>query len=242
MFNTKTKRYLVLLAAIGLVAAALGGTGTFASFTAETTNSGNFFATGTLLLSNTITSGTACLSEGDINHPGASGNVNSACDIILSGSNLFPGATAISGAVTIQNVGTIDASNLLLSTTGCTPHIDVPTASNFNNGNLCNSVEMYVQEWSGSVGGTPTKCWFGSGSSSTCSPTFIGATTADSIGAFATAFTTPVSLTPSPLAGLLPISGSRFFTVGLFLPSAGAGDNAFQGLRATFPLTWHIDA
>jgi predicted ribosomally synthesized peptide with SipW-like signal peptide len=244
MSKTKTKRYLILLAAIGLVAAALGGTGTFASFTAQTTNSGNYFATGTLLLSNKIPTASACLSGGDANHPGASGNVNAACDIVLSGSNLYPGATAITGAVTIKNDGTINASDLMLSTAGCTPTIDTPTTSNFNTGNLCNSTLMYVQEWSGGIGGTATKCWFGKDDgANTCLTTFTGATTAaDSIGTFATTYGTPQNLTPSPLSGLLPAAGSRYFTVGLYLPSVGSGDNVFQGLRATFPLTWHIDA
>ena len=63
MSRTKTKRYLVLLAAVGLVAAALGGTGTFASFTADVTNSGNTFQTGTLLLSDSVNSASACFSD-----------------------------------------------------------------------------------------------------------------------------------------------------------------------------------
>jgi predicted ribosomally synthesized peptide with SipW-like signal peptide len=233
MSKTKTKRYLVLLASVGLVAAALGGTGTFASFSAETTNAGNYFATGTLLLSNKIPSASACLSAG------GAGNVNAGCDVVLSDTNLYPGAAPITGALTLENVGTIDASALKLSTAGCTSSIDTSTTSSFNNGDLCDSVEMYVQEWTGSIGGTASRCWFGKDDgANTCLTNFAGATTAaDSLTAFATAFSTPSTLT-----GALSAAGSRYFTIGLYLPSAGAGDNAFQGLRATFPLTWHIDA
>jgi hypothetical protein len=51
MSKTSIKRYLMLLGAIGLVAvAAGGGAGTFASFNAEVTNNGNYFATGSLVL------------------------------------------------------------------------------------------------------------------------------------------------------------------------------------------------
>jgi predicted ribosomally synthesized peptide with SipW-like signal peptide len=246
MSSTKTKRYLVLLAAVGLVAAALGGTGTFASFNAETTNAGNYFATGTLLLSNKTPTQSACLSGGDAGHPGASGNVNNGCDVVLFGTNLYPGATAITGGLTIKNDGSIDASDLKLSTAGCTPSTDTTTVSGFNNGNLCNSVLMYVQEWTGSIGGTASHCWFGKDDgANTCLTNFAGATTAaDSIATFATTYATPgADLSPSPLSGALPATtGTRYFTVGLYLPSAGAGDNAFQGLRATFPLTWHIDS
>ena len=55
MSKKRFKQYLMLLTVVGLVAvAAGGGSGTFASFTAETTNAGNTFATGTLVLSNTV--------------------------------------------------------------------------------------------------------------------------------------------------------------------------------------------
>ena len=65
MSKKRFKQYLMLLTVIGLVAvAAGGGSGTFASFTAETTNAGNTFATGTIVLSNTVNTGTACLSTG----------------------------------------------------------------------------------------------------------------------------------------------------------------------------------
>ena len=47
-FTSKT--YLKVLIVVGLLAVIGGGAGTFASFNAETTNNGNYFATGTLVL------------------------------------------------------------------------------------------------------------------------------------------------------------------------------------------------
>src|SRR5690606_32179187 len=49
-----------VLVLVGLVAAV--GVGAFASFNAQTSNPGNLFADGTLVLSNSVNGGTACLS------------------------------------------------------------------------------------------------------------------------------------------------------------------------------------
>src|SRR5947209_4962893 len=62
MSKKRIKQYLMLLSVIGLVAIASGGSGTFASFSAEVTNGGNYFATGSLFLHNT-SGGTTCTSE-----------------------------------------------------------------------------------------------------------------------------------------------------------------------------------
>ncbi|MDX6425591.1 MAG: hypothetical protein QOD52_996 [Gaiellaceae bacterium] len=243
MSRTKTKRYLMLLAAVGLIAAGLGGTGTFASFTAQTTNADNSFTTGTLLLSNKVTTvtSTACLS----NTPGAT-NANGGCDIVVSGTKLFPGASPISGTVILKNVGSIDASVLNLTTAGCAP--DASQAPFTSSADLCASVFMYVQETT-SDGAGPSHCWFGVGAgTTTCSTTFAGATSADdSLNAFHTAFATAALgdlSTPSPLSTALPSDGSRYFKIGLYLKGTGsaAGDNNFQGLSASFPLTWHIES
>lgn len=64
MSKTSMKRYLMLLGAIGLVAFASGGAGTFASFNAEVTNTGNYFASGTLILNDNGGINT-CTSAGD---------------------------------------------------------------------------------------------------------------------------------------------------------------------------------
>ncbi len=63
MSRKRVKQYLTLLMAIGVIAVVAGGSGTFASFTAEVTHTGNTFATGTLLLHST--SGTTTCASGD---------------------------------------------------------------------------------------------------------------------------------------------------------------------------------
>jgi predicted ribosomally synthesized peptide with SipW-like signal peptide len=116
MSRTKTKRYLVLLAAVGLVAAALGGTGTFASFNAETTNTGNYFATGTLLLHNNGGT-TTCTSEADSNN---TNNLSTnGCDVLFKVAPLNDSA-AHWAHLTLSNAGSIDATDIKFDApTGC---------------------------------------------------------------------------------------------------------------------------
>src|SRR5439155_8436519 len=74
MSKKRVKQYLMLLTVIGLVSIA-SGSGTFATFSAETTNAGNTFSTGTIVLSNTVNAGVACLSSAG----GVDVNINAAC-------------------------------------------------------------------------------------------------------------------------------------------------------------------
>lgn len=63
--KNRTKQYLMLLTVAGLIAIVGGaGSGTFASFNAEVSNTGNYFATGTLVLNDT-SGGTTCTSAQD---------------------------------------------------------------------------------------------------------------------------------------------------------------------------------
>lgn len=89
MSRKRVKQYLMLLTAIGLIAIASGGSGTFASFTAETANPGNTFATGTLYLHDSVTNNTECTSESATNNTNvpstvAGSNPGNACDYIFS--------------------------------------------------------------------------------------------------------------------------------------------------------------
>jgi predicted ribosomally synthesized peptide with SipW-like signal peptide len=106
--SKKTKRYLMLLVAVGLIAVAAGGSGTFASFNAETTNTGNTFATGTLILNdkggtNTCTSASAVPSNF---------NTGTDCDTLFNVNQFKAANTTTSGSVTSATtsmaVGTIN--------------------------------------------------------------------------------------------------------------------------------------
>ena len=119
MSRTKTKRYLVLLAAVGLVAAALGGTGTFASFTAETTNTGNYFATGTLLLHNNGGT-TTCTSEADTSNNANNLSTNG-CDVLFKVAPLTD-SNPHWAHLTLTNAGSIDAADIKFNAPGgCSP-------------------------------------------------------------------------------------------------------------------------
>lgn len=115
--SKKTKRYLMLLVAVGLIAVAAGGSGTFASFNAETSNTGNTFASGTLLLHNNGGT-TTCTSEAD------SGNLNvtspTGCDTLFTYPSITPG-TLYTANLKLSNAGTLDASGIkfALGSTGC---------------------------------------------------------------------------------------------------------------------------
>lgn len=90
MSRKHVKQYLMLLLAIGVIAVALSGGGTFASFNAETANPGNTFATGTLYLHDSVNgSATECTSESASNNsnvPASVGGANpgNACDILFT--------------------------------------------------------------------------------------------------------------------------------------------------------------
>lgn len=158
MSNTRTKKYLKLLMVIGLIALAAGGAGTFASFSAQTTNEKNTFATGSLLLGNeTNKSGTFCMSD-----KGA-GNANENCSAFVTVDTQEPGSSA-SGTVTVKNEGTLDASKLTLYAPGeedCkdTQVAELETLNPVTGSPLCKAVLMYVQE---TTGGN-NYCWAGSG-------------------------------------------------------------------------------
>src|SRR5881275_2978826 len=92
------------------VALSLGGftaAATVSSFTAETANPTNKFATGTLVLSNKVNTGTLCLSTGG---GSTDTNANAACDSLLVGT-LQPGQSG-STDLTLKNEGSLGASAL----------------------------------------------------------------------------------------------------------------------------------
>jgi hypothetical protein len=123
MSITKTKRYLVVLAAIGLVSVAIGGAGTFASFNAETTNAGNYFAAGTLLLHNTA-NGTTCTSESDTTN----NFQTSGCSVLFSLAPITDSTAVQWASLTLTNAGTVNAKDIRFDAgNGCTT-----TASTFN--------------------------------------------------------------------------------------------------------------
>jgi hypothetical protein len=171
---TKSKIALLAIMAIGFASFFSAG-GTFSSFSAETENPASAIQSGTLLLSNTVNSGSACFSYAGAN------NVNAACTALfdLTGlavptgaGNIAPGYYGGVAKVVVSNTGSLNASKLELyapSTTDCTDTQTQTFAGAFNTGSLCSQALLYVQE----VGTNHHYCWFGVGvGTSTCGAPF----------------------------------------------------------------------
>ena len=203
-----------------------GGAGTYAAFSATTSNPGTF-ATGTLVLSNTKDAETACLSIG--NDPNTDDNAND-CSALFSASLRKPGDIATAD-VTLENVGSIDATDLLVfaPATGC---VDSDAEASRGAGSPCSSLRLTVQEFDSAARTTATTCWYGGGAGGqTCSfdatrtPAHFAATHVD-------ALTDPVE------AGPMASDDVRWFRISVELP-ATAG-NAVQGRQASFGITWML--
>lgn len=146
MSRKRVKQYITLLMVAGLVAVVANTGGTFATFTAATTNPNNTFATGTLFLHNTANGGTVCTSE--------SGSSNTkTCDTLFS-ETITPG-TPMTADLTLTNAGTLNASTIQFYTGGCSegaPTIASLSSDLTGNSQTSISVSSLSQNL---VGGTP---------------------------------------------------------------------------------------
>ena len=229
-FTSKT--YLKVLIVVGLLAVVGGGAGTFASFNATTTNSGNTFATGTLVLQNHVAAGT-CLSTGAGTNTDT--NANTGCDAAFNVNVQKPGDIA-TGQVTLQNKGNLAATVLTLTKSSCGDS-DASGTTYHGSGSVCGALNFYVQEWSDNFV-TPSKCWYGGGTATTCDPTF--ATSPATLAGFGAS---PVDISAGPHATAFTANGgtadTRWFTIGVELPNTNtAADNTLQGRQALLSLAW----
>ena len=221
------KLFATLIVIGGLSSLTVGGT--FALFTSQDANRMGSVATGTLTLSNTVTS--ACLSY---NGPASPGNVNNACNPLFTataGNLVFPGGSATAN-VTILNNGTLNSSDLSVYMPSCTK-IASPGATTSLGGDPCaaGGMQFYIEEAT-SAAFTPgtSACKFPTVSTTPCS------FTANSLNTFATGYfdaPSALDLGSGPAAG-----ASRYFIVGIMLPSSAP--TTLQGQAAQFGLTWHI--
>jgi predicted ribosomally synthesized peptide with SipW-like signal peptide len=241
---------MIVVAAIASLAS-----GTFASFNAVTQNSANTFQTGTVLLSATQPNGgTACLSYGG----GATitnNNVATCPPITFAGLATGTNPAAIQGAakpsdavhahVTVQNVGTLNATNLLTYSTGtatCTTANNPNTAQHGGAADLCSAqLQFYVQEYNCS-GFTPgclvSACVFPADAANACtlSPSYPA-----TLGTFTQHIAAGAGVTaPLVVSGGLTAGQTRYLDVVATLP-ATAG-NTYQGMQAQFNLVFQVTA
>ena len=140
-----TKKVLLGLLLLGVLS--WGTTGTYAVLSSENANRAATVSTGTLTFSNTVNSGSACLSYGTAT---ANNNINNACSAVISESSglVAPGGSILA-AITIKNNGSIAGSDLSLYMPTCTATTTSTYTGGVNgSGNLCaaSGGQFYVQE------------------------------------------------------------------------------------------------
>jgi predicted ribosomally synthesized peptide with SipW-like signal peptide len=222
-----------IVLSLGVVAGigVLVGAGTFATFTAQTTNPTNTFKNGTLVLSNKVDSGSTCLSTGvgtntDTNDYGS-------CDTAFAVTLAVPGDTD-SADITLMNEGSVAASDLGVFTAAC-DNADVSTETYHGSGNPCSKIQITVQQYSDAFT-TESGCLYGGATGNVCD--FSDAT--KTLAAFVADY--PSSGDSLSLGALAAKNGGTTDTawvrVNLQLPSNS--DNTYQGRQATFALNWFI--
>lgn len=225
----KLRLHQKVLLSVGVLGAvgALAGSGVFATFTAQTTNPTNKFATGTLVLSNTVDAGTACLSTGggttDVNS-------NSACDTAFSLAVQAPGDNDTAD-LTLANVGSLAATALKVFSTCANG--DAAGENYHGTGLPCAKIQIYVQQYSDNFT-TESACLYGGATGNVCDFSDVTKT-------LATFATTHANVGSGLGAGALAAAGgadTTWIRVGIQLPTDA--DNAFQGRTATMALNWHV--
>jgi hypothetical protein len=221
-----------VLLSMGVVAGigALAGAGTFATFTAQTTNPTNTFANGTLVLSNTVGAGSACLSTAGGN---TDTNANGSCDTALNLSVRAPGDSG-TAQLTLENKGSLAASVLKAFSASCTD-ADAAGETYHGTGSACGVVQFYVQQFSDSFT-TPSACLYGGSGDAGVTCDFSD--TNKTLTAFVTAHP---NLGSGLSAGPLAASGgadTTWIRVGVKLPSTAG--NTYQGRSASLALNWHV--
>jgi predicted ribosomally synthesized peptide with SipW-like signal peptide len=219
--------------AMGALLVAGTGAGTLASFSASTTNSASF-ATGTLVLTNSVNSGATCYSAGTTptNITNTDTNANS-CASFFNLTTKKPGDIATAD-LDLRNDGSINATGLVAFPTS-TCSTTNGAGSYHGTGDMCTSLQITVQEYASATNrtnGTATGggyCWFGGnlGLDNACT---FGST----LGTFGSTYTSgsPLSLNS------FPNQATRYFRISVQFPSS-AGNN-MQGLTTTNGITWRV--
>jgi hypothetical protein len=223
----RMRKILVATLLVGGAATAIGA-GTFASFTASTSNAGNTFDTGTLVLSNVVDAGSACLSTG-----GGNTDVNSnSCDIAFTKTVRKPGDGPYSANITIKNEGSLAGGQLKLYRSAACATIDDVDENFHGTGNVCDAVRLTIEETDSSFAplGSPV-CVYGGAS--------CAFNNAKDLLDFSTTYT---SFASGLNAGTLAAGATRYYKISIDFPNGAFGaDNLYQGRHSTFGFTWQIE-
>lgn len=237
MSKKRAKQYLMLLCVIGLVSVA-SGSGTFASFSAQTTNPGNTFASGTLFLHDTPNGGTTCTSESattgpnfNIN-PGDGSNGNNCAAFFTNAS--FTGG-ALTAHLALNDAGTIPTSDIMFDVPSCSitsNQANTGSSVTFGSAPTCAQMYITVQETQSNYT-TNVYCAYGTDVSGTCAAPSNTLTLANTNSL-------QTLLTTGAATATLAAGGTRYYVITVS-PGGVASDNTLQNRLLTFGLTWHID-
>jgi hypothetical protein len=224
----ETRKKLLISGALVLAVIAVIGAGTFATFTAQTGNPNNVFATGTLVLSNTKQGGSACLSTGGGT---TDTNVNLNCDTLYNLTVRKPGDSGTAN-LTLKNEGSLNASLFKVFSNACT-NADASGENYHGTGNPCGKIQLYVQQFSDSGFSTPSACIYGGATGNTCN----FSDTTKTLGDFQSNYSTTTN--GLAIGSGLTSGSSAYFQIGVKLPSSA--DNTFQGRKATIDFEWYLE-
>jgi predicted ribosomally synthesized peptide with SipW-like signal peptide len=211
---------------IGALAALIGG-GTFATFDA-TTNNNATFTSGTIVLSNTVNAGLACLSSAGAAIQGASGTDNkNGCDPLFPAATYKPGDNATAN-VTLAHNGNINASKLQLYASAACVSSAAPDANgNRGSGALCPQLQLTVKE---------TLADFSTSTGASC--IYGGAACAYDAAHTPGDFGANHQLAGAYNLGAMNAGTTRYFVVAVSFPLGS--DNAYQGSKAALTFTWNL--
>jgi len=254
---SRSRKLLLLLLVIGAVGAI--GVGTFASFNATTSNGGNTFQTGTIFLSNTVNTGSACFSYGTLSGGTTitNGNSNPNCQAFVNVTNAKPGDPAGSAVIRLADTGSLDG-NLSLQV-ACAN--GTALAIHGSASAVCNFMAITIQPcatytccttWAT----TKNYCVFASNGvnqSGTCpavgfsgSPDPVNSAPTGSWANLASSYASATALT-DPTAGNAPVAltaggaEQAYQVTWRFIDSGVAGyENPAQGTAANLTVTWSI--
>ena len=239
----RTKKILISMLVLGALAAVGGGT--YASFNAVTTNPGNTFQTGTILLANdknhTNANGTSCFSYGTLTAGEFTNGNSNACSTLVTVASTKPSATVTTVVLDLKNVGSLNGT--LGMTTTCASADNLPASGNRS---LCDRLAIRIQECATYTNGntsctttSTTHCVYSSNGADT-----LAACAALGIpGAPGTAgsLTAMAALPASTTVATLNAATEVWYEIDIQLPDTGAGaDNDVQGKTATFAFTWSL--
>jgi predicted ribosomally synthesized peptide with SipW-like signal peptide len=236
MSKKRLKQYLMLLTVVGLVAvAAGGGSGTFASFSAEVTNANNTFAAGTLYLHDNGGT-TTCTSESSSDNLSTNN-----CDVLFTAGDLTAGAQTAD--LTLSNAGTIPASDIKFKVANCTwGDNSAVTGSSvlFGSTPTCGNMWITIQEVNASGGfpGSNIYCAYGTDSAGTCAAPSNSFTLGNSTSFTDLKTTAAANATFTAMGGA---TDTRYYIIKVQPNPALQTGNTLQNRTVTFDLTWHID-